>query len=191
MPVRLFVDCFSEEARLLVSGAGVDAECALAAVRISPPLLGATLDALLLPSGAKIETADKAAVEQLRRLSGLRVPFGRIHRAEQSWPLSLLATALVIFALVSAYVWVIPWGALHLARSLPHLSQRIGRGTLALLDVAFRPSELHPSERERLRAVFQPVAADHPGLTLKLEFRKAGVANAFSLPDGKIGRAHV
>jgi Zn-dependent protease with chaperone function len=186
VPVRLFVDCFGEDARLLVSGAGVDAECALAAVRISPPLLGATLDALLLPSGAKIETADKAAVDQLRRLGGRRVPFGRIHRAERSWALSLLATAVVIFALVSAYVWVIPWGALHLARSLPHLAQRIGRGTLALLDVAFRPSELHPSERERLRAVFQAVAADHPGVPLKLEFRQAGVANAFSLPDGTV-----
>jgi Zn-dependent protease with chaperone function len=186
VPVSLFIDRFVEDARLIVSGSGVDVECALAAVRISPPLLGATLDALLLPSGGKIETPDTAAVELLRRLGGRRVPFGLIHRVEKSWPLSLLAAALVVFALVSAYVWVIPFGALHLARSLPHLAQRIGHGTLALLDVAFRPSELHPTEHERLRALFQPVAADHPGLRLKLEFRKAGVANAFSLPDGTV-----
>jgi Zn-dependent protease with chaperone function len=182
VPVRLFV----AGGRLIVSGAGVDVECALGAVRIGPPLLGATLDALLLPSGAQIETPDNAAVQRLRELSGRPVPFGLIHRAERSWPLAVLATALVVFALVTAYVWIIPFAALHAARSWPGLAQRIGHGTLALLDVAFRPSELEPSERQRLRAVFEPVVADHPGLGLKLEFRKAGVANAFSLPDGTV-----
>lgn len=182
VPVRLFI----HGASLIVSGAGVDVECALAAVRIGPPLLGATLDALLLPSGAKVETPDNAAVRQLRALAVRPGPFARIHRAEQSWALSILAAAFVIFALVSAYVWAIPFGALHVARSWPSIAQRIGHGTLALLDVAFRPSQLEPSERERLRAVFEPVVADHPGLGLKLEFRKAGVANAFSLPDGTV-----
>jgi Zn-dependent protease with chaperone function len=182
VPVRVFVS----DARVIVSGTGVDVECALAAVRIGPPVLGATLDSLLLPNGAKIETADSVGVQRLRKLTGRPVPFGRIHRVERSWLLSILAAALVVFALVSAYVWLIPFGALHVARSWPSLAQRIGRGTLALLDVAFRPSELHPSERERLRSVFAPVAADHPRLGLKLEFRKAGFPNAFALPDGTL-----
>jgi Zn-dependent protease with chaperone function len=182
LPVRVFV----EGSTLIVTGTNVDVECALANLRISPPLLGVTLDALLLPSGAKLETADNAAVDQLRALAGRRVPFGRIYRAEQSWPLSIMAAALVLFALFSAYVWVIPFGALHVARSWPGLGQRIGHGTLELLDVVFRPSELRASDRERVRAIFATVAADHPSLGLKLEFRKAGFANAFALPDGTI-----
>ncbi|HTV17231.1 MAG TPA: M48 family metallopeptidase [Polyangiaceae bacterium] len=182
VPVRVF----ASETRLRVSGAAVDVECALAAARIAPPVLGATLDGVLLPSGAKIETADKAAIERLRQLSGRPVPFGRIHRAEQSWPLAILATLLVVGALVVAYVWAIPVATLRIARASPGLAQRIGHGTLALLDVELRPSELGVSERERLQGVFASVAAEHPGRNLKLEFRKAGVANAFSLPDGTV-----
>lgn len=180
------VRVFASATRLRVSGAAVDVECALAAARIAPPVLGMTLDAVLMPSGAKIETADKAAVDRLRQLSGRPVPFGRIHRAEQSWPLSVLATALAVGALVGAYVWAIPFATLRIARASPGFAQRIGHGTLALLDLELHPSQLTASERERLRGVFARVAADYPGKNLKLEFRRAGVANAFSLPDGTV-----
>jgi len=182
VPARVF----ASDARLIVSGPGVDVECALGDVRIGPPLLGETLDAVLLPNGGKLETADGAAIDRLRELSGRPVPFGRIYRIEQSWPLAIAATLGVVLALVSACLWIIPLGALHVARTWPSLAQRIGHGTLALLDLRLEPTELAPPERERVQGIFARVASDHPQLGLKLALRKAGFANAFALPDGTV-----
>jgi Zn-dependent protease with chaperone function len=155
-------------------------------VRIAAPILGATLDAVLLPNGAKCEMYAKEAIDRLRQLSGRPVPFGRIYRWEQSWPLSLAAVACVIGALVTGYVWAIPLGAARLVRVWPSLAQRIGSGTLTLLDTTLEPSELGASEQRHLGALFTRVAADYPDIPLRLELRKAGFSNAFALPDGTI-----
>jgi Zn-dependent protease with chaperone function len=181
--VRLIV---LDDGRVLVSGPGVDFECAVHELHISAPVLGATLDAVLLPNGAKCELYAKEAVDRLRQLCGRPVPFGRIYRWEQSWALSLVAVACVITAIVVGYFWAIPLGAAHVARTWPALAQRIGRGTLTLLDTTLQRSELAASEQRRLGALFTRVAADYPTLPLKLELRKGGVANAFALPDGTI-----
>jgi Zn-dependent protease with chaperone function len=175
-----------DDGRVLVSGPGVDVECAVHELSISAPILGATLDAVLLPNGVKCEMYAKDAVDRLRELCGRPVPFGRIYRWEQSWALSLIAVACVITAIVVGYLWAIPIGAERVARTWPALAQRIGRGTLTLLDTTLSRSELAASEQRRLGALFARVAADYPALPLKLELRKAGVANAFALPDGTI-----
>jgi Zn-dependent protease with chaperone function len=174
------------DGRILVSGRGVDVECAASELRIAAPILGATLDAVLLPNGAKCEMYAKEAVEHLRQLSGRPVPFARIYRWEQSWPLSLAAVACVLGAVIVGYIWAIPLGAAHLAHAWPALAQRIGRGTLTLLDTTLGPTELEPSVQRRVGALFARVAADYPEIPLKLELRKAGFANAFALPDGTV-----
>jgi Zn-dependent protease with chaperone function len=172
--------------RVLVNGAGIDAEWPVSALRVEPPILGGTLQAVLLPNGAKCETRDQRALDLLRQLSGRPAPFTTIYRWEQSWPGALAAAGLVVLVLITSYVWLIPWGAASVARAVPSLAQKIGYGTMALLDSVFDESELPAAERDRLRNVFERVTADHPGVRLRLAFRKARVANAFALPDGTV-----
>jgi Zn-dependent protease with chaperone function len=182
-PVRLIV---LEGGRVLVSGPGVDIECAACELRIAAPVLGDTLDSVLLPSGAKCEMYAKDEIDRLRQLGGRPVPFGRIYRWEQSWALSLMAVVCVIGILIAGYQWAIPFGAARVARASPALAQRIGRGTLTLLDMTFEPSGLAPKEQRRIRALFEGVTRDYPGLPLKLELRQAHLANAFALSDGTV-----
>jgi Zn-dependent protease with chaperone function len=181
--VRLITD---GDERMIVSGPGVDVECAVRGLRVSAPMLGNTLDAIVLPNGAQCETADKEAVERLRELTERPVPFARIHRWESSWPVSLAAVACVVALIAIGYFWAIPIGAARLARSWPALAQRIGRGTLTLLDTALEPTKLSKREQRQLHALFARAAADYPALSLDLELRKAGFANAFALPDGTV-----
>jgi Zn-dependent protease with chaperone function len=181
--VRLIV---LQGGQVLVSGPGVDVECAACELRIAGPILGATLDSVLLPSGAKCEMYAKDEVGQLRLLCGRPVPFARIYRWEQSWALSLLAVACVAAILIAGYEWAIPLGAARVARASPALAQRIGRGTLTLLDMTFQPSGLSLKEQQRIRALFEGIARDYPGLPLKLQLRRAHVANAFALSDGTV-----
>jgi Zn-dependent protease with chaperone function len=181
--VRLITD---SGARVIVSGPGVDVECAVRELRVSAPMLGGTLDAIVLPNGAQCETADKAAVERLRELAGRPVRFALIYRWERSWPASLAAVALVMALIAIGYFWAIPIGAARLARAWPALAQRIGRGTLTLLDTTLEPTQLSKREQRRLHTLFAKAAADYPTLPLDLELRKAGFANAFALPDGTV-----
>jgi Zn-dependent protease with chaperone function len=180
---RLVVD---PAGRVLVSGAGIDAEWAASELRVEPPILGSTPRAVLLPNGAKLESLDEAAMARLQGLIGRPVPFATIYRWEQSWVAATGAAALVLAVLAASYLWIIPWGAAHVARSSPTLARKIGNGTLALLDTLFDESELSPAESARIRGVFERVKADYPRVWLTLELRKAGVANAFALPDGTV-----
>jgi Zn-dependent protease with chaperone function len=175
------------ERRVLVTANGVDVACAAAELRFSAPLLGATLTALRLPTGAALETADAAAVARLRELSGRPTSFGRIHRWERSNAVVALAAILTLATLLAGYLWLIPLGASQVARLFPVVSQQIGKGTLGLLDaLLLEPSRLAASDQQRLREHFEGLRADYPGVRLQLEFRSARVANAFALSDGTV-----
>jgi Zn-dependent protease with chaperone function len=173
--------------RVLVTGDGVDFECAASELRIAAPLLGATLTALRLPSGAALETADGDAVARLRVLVGRPVPFGLIHRWEESLLAVALAGGFVVATLLACYFWLIPVGALQLSRALPGVAQQVGEGTLSLLDaLLLAPTRLDENEQARLRLQFRALSAEHPGVSLRLEFRRGAGPNAFALPDGTI-----
>ncbi len=175
-----------ESGVVYISGLGIEVSCRLEDLRIAAPVLGDTLESLLLPSGAKCETLDASAVSRLRLLVGRRSHFDWVSRLEESWPAAVAATALVLGLLVSSYVWAIPALASGITRASPTLSHKIGQGTLSVLDLIFDPSELPEPQQVRIRGAFHAFALEHPELPLKLEFRKAGFANAFALPDGTI-----
>ena len=175
-----------EGGQVVITGAGVDAECAASALRFEAPVLGASLSSARLPSGAQCVTADLAALDRLRGLGGRPLPFARVYGLERSWAVVVLAAAFVLTALVASYIWVIPWAALRVVQASPRLKHQVGQGTLAILDRRLEPSALSPAEREHVRGLFAPLAADHPGLGLHLEFRKLGAPNAFALPDGTV-----
>jgi Zn-dependent protease with chaperone function len=175
-----------EGGQVVITGAGVDVECAASALRFEAPVLGASVSSVRLPSGAQCVTADLAALTRLRELGGRPLPFARVYALEQSWAAVVLAAAFVLTALVASYVWVIPSVALRVVQASPRLKQKVGQGTLAIVDRWLEPSRLSASEREHVRALFAPLAADYPGLGLHLEFRSLGAPNAFALPDGTV-----
>jgi Zn-dependent protease with chaperone function len=66
------------------------------------------------------------------------------------------------------------------------LAYDLGRGTLSTLDgTLFHPSKLPTERRAELQRRFDELAAHHSSLPLRLELR-AGLANAFALPDGTV-----
>ena len=175
-----------EGGQVVITGAGVDVECAASSLRFEAPVLGASVSSVRLPSGAQCVTTDLAALSRLRELGGRPLPFARVYGLEQSWAVVVLAAAFVLTALVASYIWIIPGLALRVVQASPGLKHKVGQGTLAILDRWLEPSALSSSEREHVRGLFAPLAADHPGLGLHLEFRKLGAPNAFALPDGTV-----
>ncbi len=142
---------------------------------------------LLLPGGARIETADHAAVEALWPVRG-RVA-GVAYALESRWPAvvaSLAATASCVWLLIAV---VLPGVADPVARRIsPQVDDFLGKQALATLDRAFlERSELHPWEQDAWRAKFDAFVAGEPRADrYALEFRHAGAPNAFALPDGTI-----
>ncbi len=108
---------------------------------------------------------------------------------------SRMRYVLIALMLVSAFAF---WGARYgvpaaadiIAARLPEaIHAKAGEQVLAVFDkVIFKPSELTPEREQKLRSHLQPVLNAHPGLKLKIEFRKGGRLgpNAFALPSGHI-----
>lgn len=182
-PVRIDADAD----RVAISGAEESAQhLRRDQIAADPPIPGVPR-LLRLPGGAMVETADRAAVETLwpTRQVVARAAFTLESR---------LAFALLALVLSAAVVWAIVTYALPLAANpasrliSPQVQKIIGERTLATLDrIALKPSEL-PVQRQRHLVVYvQRFMADEPDAQgYRLEFRKAGVANAFALPGGII-----
>lgn len=138
---------------------------------------------LRLSDGGLIETDDDGAVTALwpTRSLAARVAF----TFESRW-----WTALGSLALTAGVVWVIVAYLLPLAAKpvsqliSPKVERILGQQALATLDrIGFKPSELPEQRQKALAGNFRLLVADEPdALQYRLEFRKAGVANAFALP---------
>lgn len=177
----------SDDTMLTVRGADVQRTDALPSIRVSPRLAN-TPRSILFEDGAKCETEDQAAVSHLATLLGQssrRLDW--VHRLESSWRLAL-ASGLMLLLLGSAgFTWGVPLVAEYAAMKVPaRLARAVGRDTLSQLDgVLFHPTKLSVERRAELEGKFATLSADHPDLSLHLEFR-AGDANAFALPDGTV-----
>lgn len=148
--------------------------------------LGNTPRALALPGGAKFETRDNAAVDELERLwggGGLRP-----HLFESSWTIVLTGLVLLVVSCAAGYRWGIPFAAKYIAESMPdEVAFEMGDGALETLDmILFEPSQLSDGRRQELEAGFAAMAKAYPRLPLRLVFRKCGLPNAFALPNGTV-----
>jgi Zn-dependent protease with chaperone function len=138
--------------------------------------------------------------------AGARV--GLAERAQRSWATLLVATVVVLAALVAAYRWGTPWLAQQVARFVPlEVEQSLTRTALAELERRnFRASELDAQRRARLTARFdalttsaladaalRPYDAYRP--PYRLEFRSTSMpklpglrlgANALAFPGGLV-----
>lgn len=176
----------SEGSTLTVRGAEVQRTDALDSVRVSARLAN-TPRSILFADGAKCETEEQDAIAQLARLLGHSRGLDWVHRLESSWRLALASGLALLLLGTAGVIWGVPVLAEYAAMKVPaRLARAVGRDTLSQLDgVLFHPTQLSVERRAELAGKFADLSADHPELSLHLEFR-AGDANAFALPDGTV-----
>lgn len=148
--------------------------------------LGNTPRSLSFNDGAKVESADNDTIDRLAAVWGARA--STVHRLESNWRVVIGAVALIALLAWSGFVWGVPWAATRVAMALPDkMAEHIGKGTLAALDkLLFEPSTVKSERRKAVEQSFTSLASAYPELSLRLNFRKLGVPNAFALPDGTV-----
>ncbi|HVJ17343.1 MAG TPA: M48 family metallopeptidase [Polyangiaceae bacterium] len=183
-PVELSLD---ERGLLHVHGLAQPLAHALDQVRIDPRL-GNTTRSVFFPDGAKCESDDHPALDELLSRAG-RGRYSRlIHGLESSWRAALGATIALIAVMVLAAHWGIPFLARRLAEAIPPaLAYDLGRGTLAVFDrTLLEPSHLPSTRQDELSREFAGMSQKYPDLPLSLVFRRGIGPNAFALPDGTV-----
>jgi Zn-dependent protease with chaperone function len=145
---------------------------------------------LTFPGGAVFETEDNAAVDRLLAKMRSHRRSVWVHRLESRKRYVLAALLSVVLIGAGIVQWGIPAAAHAVAMILPDaLYQAADRQTLTLLDRAgLSASGLPEDVRARVRRYMGPIINNHPGLGIKLVFRRGGRLgpNAFALPGGTI-----
>ena len=141
-----------------------------------------------LPDDARLEVGDaEAFFELLQNQTGRRQ---WQHALESRW-----ATIAALILLAAGFSWFVydkgvPAMAKWVAFQIPEeIEQSISRQGLDALDQQlFKPSQLRPERRQRIRAAMDEVAeAVGDGRTYSLQFRGGDMgANAFAFPSGTI-----
>jgi Zn-dependent protease with chaperone function len=159
---------------------------------VAPPL-GTTRRVLELPGGARCETSDLDAVQQLQALRGYPHQKGLqlVHRLESRWHLVIACAAGLLLGLWGLVAYGIPWMAKRAAFATPKpLIDTLSKQSLAFLDKQlFDPSHLDPGRIDHLQHQFQDLVQDSgSGVKARLVFRRSPKmgANALALPSGLI-----
>jgi len=161
-------------------------ELDLKQVRISPRL-GNTVRSIAFPSGAKCESTDNDALDQLQARTGTGRGLALVHLLETHWQGAVAAVVVLAVVAVVGFTWGVPALARQVAMRVPDaLAYDLGKGTLSTLDkTLFHSSTLPPQRQEELQSRFTELSQHFAGLPLHLELR-SGAANAFALPDGTV-----
>ena len=110
-----------------------------------------------------------------------------MHRLESSLPVIMLATIATGCLTWLLVVYGIPRMAEVVAYQLPsQATERIGANLSVLDEVIFSPTKLSVNRQQAINTLVAPYLAEHKSLRPKLNFRSAGNANAFALPNGDI-----
>jgi Zn-dependent protease with chaperone function len=159
----------------------------LAAVRVDAPL-GNTARALWFPDGAKCESRDHTALDELARRQGKGRGGRLVHALESSGRTAFIAVVVLLLLMGVGAKWGIPFAARRIAAAVPPaLAYDLGRGTLQALDkIMLKPSQLTDEQKVPLEREFEGMAAHYPDLPLTLTFRRGVGPNAFALPDGTV-----
>jgi Zn-dependent protease with chaperone function len=172
---------------LAMRGQGIQRSMHLSRLAISERLQHAPR-ILRFPDGGFIEASDHRRLDAMLSANGYRHP--PAVRWQNNWPLSLLALAILLSALVSAHQWGVPLAADMLAQHLPaSIEKKIGDQGLAMMDKGFlAPTRLAAADQARLRGLFGALKQPRGEKTAyRLEFRASRAGpNAFALPNGVI-----
>jgi Zn-dependent protease with chaperone function len=143
---------------------------------------------LRFPDGAFIEAEDQRRLDRMLKENGFQE--SRVVRWQNNWPLSLLALAGLVAALLSIYQWGVPAAAEALARRLPaSFEKSMGDTEFASMEKELlAPSALPMEAQQNLRSRFAELVQPRGEKTAyRLEFRSGSMgANAFALPNGVI-----
>jgi Zn-dependent protease with chaperone function len=154
------------------------------------PRLANTVRYIYFPMGQKFETDDNAAVDDLLRRFNKRPRLHLVHFLESRKRYILICVVVMAAVLWGVGRYGVPAAARAIAHGLPpSVVQKAGSQALDILDrMAFKPSQLDESVRQRVASHVAPLVQAHPGLRLQIHFRKGGRlgANAFALPNGAI-----
>jgi Zn-dependent protease with chaperone function len=169
---------------LCVEGDGVTRVWALAQVEPTTRVAN-TRRVLHLPYGQQVHTDDNEAIDAW---FPARAPLERLVARLEHHPAVVAGSVLLILvALVGAFWWGVPWLANKVAHAMPaEIERGLGEQTLSSLDRwGFEPSELNARRIDRLNERFAELVANLDGAEqYRLEFRRAGMPNAFALPGG-------
>jgi Zn-dependent protease with chaperone function len=184
LPVTLVV---SEDETLRLGGLEPPREYRLSEVHLAPRV-GTTARAITFPDGARCETRDRTAIDELERRKGTTCAARLLTALESRRSAPFLAALLLAVGLVIAVLAVVPLGAQRLVMKLPSsLAAEFAHAALPEFDRSLlEPSKLALSRQFELRRAFAAVAKRYPGVALQLIFRRGIGPNAFAFPDGTV-----
>ncbi|HET6604644.1 MAG TPA: M48 family metallopeptidase, partial [Xanthomonadaceae bacterium] len=175
-----------EGAALSVRGAGVCVDWPLHQVELDARL-GDTRRALRFADGSQVHSDDNDGLDALLS-ERARAERWRV-RLEGAWAAALLAVVVVFVGGWLFVAYVLPPLADRVAQRIPPAAETVlGEQVLGILDRAhFEPTQLPGPRRDELAAAFgQLQEAGARGMPLRLEFRRAGMPNAFAVPGGTV-----
>ncbi len=155
------------------------------------PRVGSSARYIRFANGAKIESFDNDAIDQIASRFSSNPGHEILYLLESKMKLIIIMSILVIGIVVSGITHGIPFLANKAAVAIPKsINNSLGRGTLELLDkLYFETSNLKQEQRELLLNEFKNMSEElQVEQTLILHFRNGSSmgANAFSLPSGDI-----
>jgi Zn-dependent protease with chaperone function len=184
LPVTLAV---SEDGTLRLGGLEPPREYRLSEVHLAPRV-GTTPRAITFPDGARCETRDRTAIDELERRKGTTRGARLLTALESRRSAPILAGLLLAVGLVCAALAVLPLGAQRLVMKIPSsLATELTHAALPAFDRSLlAPSKLALSRQLELRRAFAAVAKRYPGAALELTFRRGIGPNALAFPDGTV-----
>lgn len=129
-------------------------------------------------------TKDNQAVNALIRRHGEKPRSGALHWLEKNWTNAIVALLISLLVMVG-FAWKgVPFVASYAARHVPDkVVQQISSSSMRYFDrYLFAPSNISQSRQQQLRQYL----SKYSEITPNIQFRKAGMANAFALPSGLI-----
>ena len=184
------VICFYESGEVLIHGDTLELKTSVNRLTIAARL-GNTRRNIFLGDGAKLETEDNSAVDQVCAYFDKNIFHALLHRLEKNWPYALVALFVTVAFVWGGIEYGVPFAAKWAAKSVPHsVEQNIGEQGLETLDEwLFSPSAIDKIEQLRLQNRFKSlIAASEKKYSYRLMLRssKQMGANALALPGGII-----
>lgn len=160
--------------------------------RLSDPL-GRMARHFTLTDDARLEVKDLETLAEWEKSQGIGGSgMHLVHLLESRWRWVAASVVFLLAAMAVGYIWGLPLAAKTLALRLPpkvaEVASEQARGAFELL-LDFKPSQLPEERRKLIKAEFVRMASEMDQGAVhhyRLEFFKAGIPNAFALPDGYI-----
>ena len=154
----------------------------LATITISSRL-GSTPRYLTFEDGGQFQTQDNDAIDKL--LPDKVGRSGLLHAMESHIGMTLISIGVVVLLVVGVVTVGIPKTAEYVAHSLPQeMADEFGTNNLKLLDLTtLKPSELPAHKQAEIRAGLRSITDKHTNISIHF---RAGIPNAYALPDGSV-----